>query len=176
MIKGIRNMFFEIVDKIVLSLIKLFERITKINVKEQSLNTLLQFIRFGIVGLSNSIINYLVYFISLRLLRKSKILVSYEFYIAQILAFLISVLWAFCWNKLYVFKEKKETGKTVLSELLRSYLSYGFTGLILSEILLYVWVDKIGISEYVAPIINMIICLPVNFILNKFWTFHKMNN
>ena len=120
-------MFFEIVDKIVLSLIKLFERITKINVKEQSLNTLLQFIRFGTVGLSNSIINYLVYFISLKLLRKSKVLVAYEFYIAQILAFLISVLWAFCWNKLYVFKEKKETGKTVLSELLRSYLSYGFT-------------------------------------------------
>lgn len=75
-----------------------------------------------------------------------------------------------------MYLKKKRNWKTVLSELLRSYLSYGFTGLILSEILLYVWVDKIGISEYVAPIINMIICLPVNFILNKFWTFHKMNN
>ncbi|MEG2931919.1 MAG: GtrA family protein [Ruthenibacterium sp.] len=30
-----------------------------------------------------------------------------------------------------------------------------------------------GVSEWIAPVINLVITIPLNFILNKFWTFKQ---
>ena len=37
--------------------------------------------------------------------------------------------------------------------------------------LLWFWIDACGVSEYVAPIINLLVTVPLNFLLNKFWAF-----
>jgi putative flippase GtrA len=52
-------------------------------------------------------------------------------------------------------------------------MSYGFTGIILNNILSYIWIDMLGISKVVAPLINMIIGVPINFIINKLWAFRS---
>ena len=56
---------------------------------------------------------------------------------------------------------------------MKTYLSYASTGIVLSNILLYVFVDLIGISKAVAPFINLLITVPLNFVLNKSWAFRK---
>jgi putative flippase GtrA len=55
--------------------------------------------------------------------------------------------------------------------LAKTYVSYSFTGLFLNSILLILWVKVLGISEYIAPIINLLVSVPLNFIINKFWAF-----
>ena len=55
--------------------------------------------------------------------------------------------------------------------LLKTYISYGFTGIILSNILSYVWIRVFGISKYLAPLINLVVSIPVNFLMNKLWAF-----
>jgi len=37
--------------------------------------------------------------------------------------------------------------------------------------LLYLWVDIVGISNIIAPLINIIMIIPLNFLLNKLWVF-----
>ena len=32
--------------------------------------------------------------------------------------------------------------------------------------------DLLGISQYLGPVINLLITIPLNFILNKLWAFH----
>jgi putative flippase GtrA len=32
-------------------------------------------------------------------------------------------------------------------------------------------VNYLNISEFIAPILNLIITIPLNFLLNKFWAF-----
>ena len=59
--------------------------------------------------------------------------------------------------------------------MIKTYISYSFTGLFLSSILLVLWVQVLGISEFIAPIINLLISVPLNFIINKFWAFKKSN-
>lgn len=54
--------------------------------------------------------------------------------------------------------------------LIKVYISYGSTFL-LSTGLLYLMVDIAGISEYIAPLINLCATVPLNFVLNKFWVF-----
>ena len=119
-----------------------------------------QFIKFGIVGVSNTLLSLLIYYIL--------VLLGVHYILSNTIAFAISVLNAYYWNRKYVFKqnEKKSAGR----QLAKVYAAYGFTFL-LSTGLLFLMVDVLGISELVAPLINLCVTVPLNFLLNKFWAF-----
>ena len=89
---------------------------------------------------------------------------------------MFSTLNSFIWNKKFVFRNNKSSRFDYIKEYLKTLVSYSFTGLILSNILLYLWIEKVGISGLIAPIINIIIVTPLNFVLNKLWTFKNSDN
>jgi len=37
--------------------------------------------------------------------------------------------------------------------------------------LLIFWVKVLHISEFIAPILNLLISVPLNFVINKYWAF-----
>lgn len=57
--------------------------------------------------------------------------------------------------------------------LLKTYVSYSVTGLFLNSILLVLWVNIFSISEFIAPIINLLVSVPLNYIINKLWALKK---
>ena len=124
-----------------------------------------QFIKFGIVGLSNTLISYVVYVVLVYL--------KMHYILANIIGFLVSVLNAYYWNNKYVFKEQEGEQRVWWKTLGKTFLSYAGTGLVLSNVLLVVWVDWLGISEIIAPIINLLITVPLNFIMNKYWALRQ---
>ena len=130
-----------------------------------------QFIKFSIVGLSNTLLSYLINIGVLKLLESFK--VSWDFYVANIVAFVITVIWSFYWNRKYVFHSNKRNGMAIFAELMKTFMAYAFTGLLLANVLSYVWVELLSISKYIAPLINLIISVPTNFLINKFWTFKE---
>ena len=133
----------------------------------------MQFVKFGIVGISNIVISYVLYAVSLLTFQKMGILKSTDYLVAQVIAFVLSVLWSFFWNNKIVFTVEEGQSRCLWKALLKTYVSYSFTGLFLNSILLILWVKYLGISEFVAPIINLLISVPVNFIINKFWAFRS---
>ena len=134
-------------------------------------DTLIQFIKFGIVGLSNTLLGYVIYVVTLRILRAAQVFPEADIFLAQLVMFLLSVLWAFYWNNRMVFKAREGEKRDWLSALLKTYVSYAFTSLFLSEALLALWVKVLGISAYIAPLINLLITVPLNFVLQKYWAF-----
>lgn len=133
---------------------------------------LIQFIKFGIVGVSNTLVSYLLNLLCLFVLDRYNM--AYDYVIANTVAFVLSVLWSFYWNERFVFTEKQEGYRSNrLVRLLKMYLSYGFTGIILNNVLSYVWISVLGISKVIAPLINSAIGVPINYILNKKWTFEE---
>lgn len=52
----------------------------------------------------------------------------------------------------------------------KTYISYGGTS-ILSNVLLWVEVAFFGVSRAIAPIVNLLVTIPLNFVINKLWTF-----
>ena len=90
---------------------------------------------------------------------------------ANIIGFTVSVFNSYYWNNKYVFKD--EGGRVWWKTFIKTYISYAGTGIILSNILLYLWIDVLGISKVVAPLINLIITVPINFVVNKFWAYRK---
>lgn len=94
---------------------------------------LIQFIKFGIVGVSNTIIGYLINIGVIFLL--SRYDVKWDYIAGNIAEFILSVLWAFYWSNRYVFKLEDGEKRNILRSLFRTYVAYGFTGIILNNLL-----------------------------------------
>lgn len=122
---------------------------------------LVQFIKFGIVGVSNTAISLAVYYLFLYL-NTGLYMVGY------VVGFLVSVLNAYFWNNRYVFHG--ETG-SFWKPFLKSYAAYGGSFL-LSSGLLYAQVQWLSASRTIAPLVCLLVTIPLNFLVNKFWTFH----
>lgn len=140
---------------------------TKFNIKEKKDLFLLlwQFVKFGLVGISNTAVNFAIYYLFLW--------INPELYLlGSVLGTIISILNAFIWNDLLVFKGNEKDFKSILKRLLKTFISYGATGL-LSNILLYLEVNFLNVSKAYAPVINLLVTIPLNFLINKFWTFKK---
>jgi len=120
----------------------------------------LQFIKFGLVGIINTLLFFCVYY--------SLSYFGVHYILANLAGFILGTLNAYYWNIKYVFKAK---GYSIRS-LFKVYVSYGFT-LTLQTGLLYILVDLIVISHLIAPIITLLITIPTNFLLNKFWSFKE---
>ena len=130
---------------------------------------LVQFIKFGIIGVSNTVIAYVLNAATLLALRPYN--VSWDYIAGNIISFVLSVLWSFYWNNKYVFTAGEGEQRNALQALMKTYVSYGFTGIVLNNILSYLWIEKLGISKYIAPLLNLVLSVPLNFIINKFWAF-----
>lgn len=151
-------------------------KVLHITFSDEAWSSLIQFVKFGIVGVTNTFIGYLIYAITLKVLRRANLWSGLDIYVAQLVMFLLSVGWSFYWNNKIVFKKKEEENRNLFSVLMKTYVSYAFTSLFLSEVLLHLWVSLLGMNEYVAPIINLLITVPLNFFIQKFWAFRKREN
>ena len=140
-----------------------------VRLSEEKIQAIVQFVKFGIVGASNTVISYAINVLVLLLLKPLN--VPWDYIAGNTVAFILSVLWSFYWNNKYVFTVEDGKSRNIGRALLKTYISYGFTGIILNNILSYVWIILLGVSKYVAPIINLVISIPLNFIINKFWAF-----
>lgn len=160
-----------IIEKIVYFLLSKIFKMSKIEMSDEIFSNIMQFVKFGIVGVSNTVISYIIYVLSLIAFQKYGLFVKTDYFIAQIISFLLSVLWSFYWNNKMVFVVEKGGKRSIWKALLKTYVSYSFTGLFLNSILLVLWIDVLHISEFIAPIINLLVSVPLNFIINKFWAF-----
>lgn len=167
--KKLNNILCRIIHWIVVIFCKIFAKDYSIEIE----NTLMQFIKFGIVGLSNTIISYVLYAVSLLLFQRFAIFGTNAYLVSQVLAFVISVAWSFYWNNKYVFTQNEGETRSIWRALLKTYISYSFTGLFLNTLLLILWVQLLHISEFIAPVINLLVSVPLNFIINKFWAFRS---
>ena len=159
------------IEKSYMFFVELLFKIIKKDLTDKKRQTFKEFLQFGLVGVSNTIISYLLYVVTLLLVSKSG--VKFDYIIANIVSWLLSVLWSFYWNNKFVFKKEEGEKRNIWAALFKTYVSYGFTGLILNNILSVVWVSVLHISKMLAPIINLVISIPINFFMNKLWAFGK---
>lgn len=165
--------FWRLIRTIVEWCLKLLFRILHKELTDSVVDGFMQFVKFGIVGISNTVISYVVYLTVLFFLQGMGWLPKVDYFIANVLAFILSVLWSFHWNNKYVFKEEEGEKRSIWKTLLKTYMSYAFSGLILTNVLSLVWIEVLHISKVIAPLINLVVSVPLNFVMNKFWAFRE---
>ena len=95
------------IEKIYMFFVELLFKIIKKDLTDKKRQTFKEFLQFGLVGVSNTIISYLLYVVTLLLVSKSG--VKFDYIIANIVSWLLSVLWSFTGiTSLYLRKKKDE--------------------------------------------------------------------
>lgn len=137
-------------------------RCIRVELTEKQNEAYIQFVGFCVVGVLNTIVGWAVYYA----------FVIYDpalYLVGNVAGYICGVMNSYYWNSRFVFAK---TEVKSLYALLKTYISYGVT-LILSTALMFILVDKLSVSEFLAPIPTMLLTVPLNFLLNKFWTFTK---
>ena len=150
---------------------------------------LVQFVKFGLVGISNTLISYgiemLCYYVLLKdvsfpllcgMLKAIGISAGSEqvkIGVVTVIAFLVSVTNSFYWNSRYVFKqEEKRSSGQLIASYFKTMASYAVTGPLLSPAI-KMWLSNSGTPYWLAALGSLVLTIPLNYLLNKFWAFKK---
>lgn len=122
-----------------------------------------QFVRFGIVGVGNTVIDFLVYY---ALTRGFTFFEQHQI-LAAVVAFLIAGLNGFFWSKHWTFKVKE---KYRHAQLVRFYVAAG-AALAINTGVLWILLDHLRMYDLIAKLIASMAAGVFNFALQKFWAF-----
>ena len=129
-----------------------------------------QFFKFGAVGISSTLISLGVYY--------SLVYTGLHYLAANVVGFVVSVCNAYFWNSKFVFKyntentvddNNKKTRRFSVT-FVKTFVMYGST-FALGSLLLFIMVDILDVSEWIAPLLNLCVTVPINFFVSKFWVF-----
>ena len=154
--------------------------------QNEKLSSLIQFIKFGLVGVSNTAISYGIEMLCYYVLFKNTKFIgilnllallgistdgnNVKIVITTIIAFVVSVSNSYFWNNRYVFGSGKKSFSEHFKTYFKTFACYGITGLILSPII-KILLTKISVPFFIASLGALVITIPLNFVLNKFWAF-----
>lgn len=135
---------------------------------EKKSGTFLQFILYTLIGLSSTAVQYLAYVLVLYITDNY---LPGSYHLANLAGFLLSVLNSFLWNQRFVFQCGQDEKRNLLKSLLKTYIMYAGTGVVLTSVLLYIFIELAGMSRYTAPLLIVVMIYPLNFIISKFWAY-----
>lgn len=122
---------------------------------------MLRFIKFCIVGCSNTAISLMVYFLLLGC--------GTNYIMATIFGYVISSIWGYAVNKFWVFKPKRNI---FWKSVIKYYIIYG-AALGINVVGMYYLVDTAHFSKKIAPFIILCVMIPFNFCIGKFWIYRE---
>lgn len=122
--------------------------------------SMISILKFILVGCSNAIVSLIVYYILIG--------VGIHYQIANIFGFIIGTLNGYLWSKNWVFNDRTKTK----NQIVKFYGVYFITWM-LGSFLLFIWIEILHINGVIAPLINIIVTTPLNYIISKLWVFNK---
>lgn len=118
-----------------------------------------QFVKFGLVGVSNTLITLLVYTLLLNVL-------GVWYVAASALGFAVGAINGFLWNRAWTFKGHVGDSLTPV----RWFVVQG-CGLLVNSALIYLFVDGAGMGKLVGQGVTIVIVTVLTFLANRSWTF-----
>ena len=143
--------------------------------KQNTKTTAVQLIKYGLVGVSNSLITLIVIFVCNELL-------GMKLMLADVIGYIAGVVNSFIWNKTWVFKSHNHRPRYEMTLFAVGFLlCFGLqflTVLVLRNPMKALEISLFGISsdvvgEYAAVCIGMVVYTLSNFIFNRCLTFRK---
>ena len=118
--------------------------------KKKSNNAVIQYLKFIVVGSINAIVNYVAY--------AAVVFVGGHYVLATLVGFVLSVLSSYLINSRLVFE--RDEGVKGWQVLLRLYIVYAFSGLFLTTLLTWLFLDVLNLEESVRSLGEGLTFLP----------------
>jgi len=130
--------------------------------KGRNFRELFLYLIFG--GLT-TVINIFVYFVLARVFA-----INYQ--VSTVIAWILSVLFAYGTNKLFVFESKNESKREDFRELI-SFFAFRILSLGIDMGSMYLFVQVLSIDDLISKIIANVIVVIVNYLFSKLFIFKK---
>ena len=139
--------------------------------QNEAKKTLIQLIKYGIIGVSNTLLTLIVFYIVNTLLGQS-------YTLANALGYVLGLINSFIWNRTWVFRTAgnlwREAGLFVLGFLVCYGLQLGVSHWLLSTPLHDIeisWLPMKNTGENIIMCLSMVVYTLANYIYNRFVTF-----
>lgn len=116
-------------------------------------------------GICTTLVNIIVYAIATRVL-------ALETVAATIAAWVLSVIFAYITNRLWVFESSRHNFKGIIQEFSSFLICRLFSG-IFDVLLMWILVDRLGFHDMIIKIGCNIFVIIFNYVVSKFWIFKK---
>ena len=120
---------------------------------------------YGIFGVLTTLINIFSYYVFCDIF-------CVNYVISNIIAWILSVSFAFITNKIFVFNSRDFEIKNFIKEIISFFSSRIFTGLLDMGILFF-GVTILGIEDMIVKVFSNVIVIILNFVLSKLFVFKK---
>ena len=119
-----------------------------------------QAIKYGVVGVINTLITAVVIWIMMKLLGCSDV-------VSNVVGYIAGVLNSFIWNKKWTFKSTEKW----IGSAIRFGVVFGICYLLQLGLFVFVLNPYLAIDPYYNQLIAMAFYTAINFVMNKFYTF-----
>lgn len=140
-------------SKFIKKCLKLFH----IKLNEKMENLFIQIFKFVIVGGIATIIDWVIYYIVYNFLKVNPL-------VANIISFSVSVIYNYMASVKWVFNVDENKSKR---KMFVEFMVFSILGLLLTELLLWLFISKLSINEMVSKIISTAIVMVFNFVTRK---------
>lgn len=140
--------------------------------KNEGKKSIVQFIKFALVGVSNTGVDWIVYYILIRTLLSD----AGEKPFAKAISFVVAVINSYIWNSIWTFKsEYQKSSKAGVSKT-TIFVRFFVVGLIGWGVNYFVFrfsISSISNRDIIGLILASAAAVLWNFFANKFWTYRK---
>ncbi|MCC0646913.1 GtrA family protein [Clostridioides sp. ZZV15-6598] len=98
--------------------------------------------------------------------------ISFNFMVANALAWILAVLFAYVTNKFFVFESKKVEIKFLFKEFL-SFVSFRLLSGIIEMVIMYITIDLISLNDIIVKVFTNVVVIVLNYLFSKMIIFRK---
>lgn len=121
-------------------------------------------ILYGIIGCCSSGLDFLLYSLFVSVL-------GWHYIVSNCISVIAGITTSFILNRNYNFKVKDNTKRRYTI-----FLTVGLCGMIVSNIILFICIDKLAINKIVSKLLSIVLVVFFQFLLNKYITFKPNKN
>lgn len=122
-------------------------------------------ILYIIFGVLTTVVNLIVYYLFSNIMKINYLL-------SNSIAWIMSVIFAYMTNKLYVFNSKSVKIDIIIKEFAK-FINCRLTSGIIEIILLFLLVDMLAVNDIISKLVIGVIVVILNFIFSKLFVFKK---
>lgn len=98
--------------------------------------------------------------------------ILFNFMVANVLAWIFAVLFAYVTNKFFVFESRRVELKFLFKEFL-SFVSFRLISGIIEMIIMYIMIDLLFVNDVIVKIFTNIVVIVLNYLFSKAIIFRK---
>ena len=122
-------------------------------------------INYLIFGVLTTLVNYVSYLILAKVF-------NVNYLASTVISQIISIIFAYVTNKLFVFESKTTTTKELIREMV-SFFGFRGISLLLDMAFMYIFVDVLKLNDVIMKLVSNVLIVIANYVFSKLFVFKK---